>query len=94
MADDNNQLTMTSIKSHLEMIDSRNTAADQLHTGHGSRLTAMESLLLKAQPETRLADHEVRVRSLERFKYALLGALILVNALGVFIEYLLTKHGG
>ena len=86
-------LTMTQIKAHIDGQDRRNTAADQLHVEHGARLTAVEGILQQAQPISTKADVEIRLRSLERFKYTLLGAVIVINGAAAFIEYLLTHHG-
>jgi len=86
-------LTMTQIKSHIDSQDQRNAAADQLHVEHGTRLTTVEAILQQAQPITVHNDQETRLRSLERFKYTLLGAVIVINAAAAYIEYLLTHHG-
>ena len=85
-------LTLQQIKGYIDGQDKRNTAADQLHAEHGTRITAMEATLNQAQPVATKADTEVRLRSLERFKYTLLGAVVVVNAAAGFIEYLATHH--
>jgi len=85
-------LTMLSIKNHLEQLDSRNAAADELHREQSDRIRAAENVLSGANLATVLPDHEVRVRSLERFKYTLLGAVIVINGAAAYIEYLLTHH--
>jgi hypothetical protein len=88
----NLNLTMTQIKSHIDNQDQRNVAADQLHAEHGARIAAMQTILDQAQPVVTKTDFETRIRSLERFKYMLLGSVVVINiALGV-IEYLLTHH--
>ena len=86
-------LTMQSIKDHIGRLDSRNAAADQIHVEHAGRLTKIENVVLSAQPEATHKDFEVRIRSLERFKYTLFGAVIVVNAAAAFIEYLLIHKG-
>lgn len=85
-------LTMQQIKGHIEQLDSRNTAADLLHVEHGQRITAAEAALAKADLAIRLPDHEVRLRSLERFKYTLFGAVIVVNGAADYLIYLLTHR--
>ena len=85
-------LTMQQIKGHIEQLDSRNSAADQIHVEHAARIAQAESVLLTAQPVKTQADHEVRLRSLERFKYTLLGAVVVVNAAADWIFYLITRH--
>ena len=85
-------LTMTQIKSHIDSQDQRNTAADQLHVEHGARLSAIQTILDQAQPVTVQADHETRLRSLERFKYTLFGAIVVINGAAAFIEYLLSHR--
>lgn len=85
-------LTMQQIKGHIEQLDNRNAAADQIHVEHAQRITATETALARADLAVRLPDHEVRVRSLERFKYLLLGAVIVVNAAADWLVYLLTHH--
>jgi hypothetical protein len=85
-------LTMTQIKSHIDGQDQRNAAADQLHVEHGARLTSLEATVNQAQPVKVQADFEARIRSLERFKFTLLGAVIVINGAAAFIEYLLTHR--
>ena len=85
-------LTMVSIKGHLEQLDTRNASADQIHVEHGQRIAAAETVLLTANLPAVLPDHETRVRGLERFKYMLLGAVILINGAAALIEYLLSRH--
>jgi predicted component of type VI protein secretion system len=85
-------LTMTQIKAHIAAQDQRNTAADLLQAEHGTRLTAIEATLNQSQPVATHQDQENRIRSLERFKYMLLGAVIVVNTGAAYIEYLL-RHG-
>ena len=85
-------LTMQSIKGHIETLDTRNAAADQIHVEHAGRITKVESVLLAAQPEAMKTDFEIRIRSLERFKYTLFGAVIVVNAAAAYIEYLLIHN--
>lgn len=85
-------LTMQQIKGHIETLDSRNAAADQLHVEHAQRITLVETSLAKADLAVRLPDTEVRVRALERFKYTLLGAVIVVNAAADWLFYLLSHR--
>jgi len=85
-------LTLLGIRAHMEQLDSRNTAADELHREQSDRIRAAENVLSGANLATVLPDHEVRVRSLERFKYTLLGAVIVINGAAAYIEYLLTHH--
>ena len=87
-------LTMVAIQGHLGQLDTRNAAADQLNKEHGDRLTAAERILVAADLPVAMRDYEVRVRSLERFKWALMGALVLANGAAFIIEYLLTHKGG
>lgn len=84
-------LTMVSIKSHLETIDNRNSAADELHREQNDRIRKVEEIITAANLVTVIPDVEVRLRTLERFKYTLVGALVLLNGMAVFIEYLLTR---
>ena len=85
-------LTMQQIKGHIEQLDTRNSAADQLHVEHAQRIALVETALARADLAVRLPDTEVRVRSLERFKYLLLGAVIVVNGAADWLIYLLTRH--
>lgn len=85
-------LTMQQIKGHIETLDSRNAAADQLHVEHAQRITTAETTLARADLAVRLPDHEVRLRSLERFKYTLLGAVIVVNAAADWLFYVLSHR--
>jgi len=85
-------LTMQQIKSHIEALDTRNAAADLIHAEHAARLAAAESVLQQAQPVRTQQDHEVRLRSLERFKYTLLGAVVVVNGAADWIFYLLAHR--
>lgn len=86
-------LTMVSIKSHLETLDSRNSAADELHREHSDRIRKLEIITDAANSKVTHADYEVRLRGLERFKYTLFGAIIIVNGAIGFIEYLLAHKG-
>lgn len=85
-------VTLTAIRGHLEQVDTRNTAADQIHAEHAERIRATEQLVDRAGVATVIPDHEVRMRSLERFRWTLLGAVIAINALATVIEYLATRH--
>lgn len=78
-------LTMTQIKSHIAGQDTRNAAADQIHAEHGIRLTTIEAIVAQAQP----VQLGARVASLEKFKYLLLGAIIVLQAAIGVAEYLL-----
>lgn len=82
------------VLTRMERIDERNHQADQLHTDHEGRIrtaeheigkagSAVESLTAKA------ADTEGRMRSLEKFRWQVIGALITINALAVIIEWLI-----
>ena len=78
-------LTMQDIRGHIDSQDKRNTSADQLHTEHGTRLTAVEAVLAQSQP-VQLGE---RVTSLERFKFTLLGAIVALQAVFGAVEYLI-----
>ena len=80
-----------SIKGYIDQQDTRNAAADQLHVEHGARLAAAEAILQQSQPVA-MNDFEIRMRSWERFKYTLLGAVVVVNALLGVIEDYATHH--
>lgn len=86
-------LTMVSIKGHLEQLDTRNAAADELHKEQGERLRKLETAVESAKLPSTLPDYEVRLRALERFKYTLLGAVLVVNTLIALAEYALTHKG-
>lgn len=85
-------LTMQQIRSHIEQLDTRNAAADQIHVEHASRLAKVESVIAEAQPVKTLEGYGSRIASLEKFKYLLIGALIFINAIAVFVEYLLSHY--
>lgn len=70
--------------SRLHVIESRNKDADTIHTDHESRLRTLE----RAVP----TGLDNRVMSLEKFRWSLAGALLLLNALSVFIGWLVTHH--
>ena len=75
-----NDLTRSLAK--LEVIESRNTDADRLHTDHESRLRALEGAVPRGL--------EARVMALEKFRYLILGALVVIQALGVVIQLVIT----
>lgn len=88
------QDTMSKLAGHIERIDGRNEAADRLHADHEGRMRAIEQVSAQtAATATQLvkdgADKEVRVRSLEKFRWQIAGALIAINALAVVIEWLI-----
>src|SRR5262244_3301201 len=78
-------LTMQSIKSHIEQLDTRNAAADQIHVEHSARISGIQTIIDQAQPVATRTDFETRIRSLERFKFTLLGAVIVINGAAAFI---------
>lgn len=88
----NLNLTMQQVRSHIERLDSRNTAADLLHVEHGQRISAVETTLNKADLTVKLPDHETRVRSLERFKYMLFGAVVVVNGIADWVFYVISHR--
>lgn len=67
----------------LEVIESRNGDADQIHRDHETRLRALE----KAVPD----GLDGRVTALEKFAWKLTGALVLINALIFVAEWALSR---
>ena len=63
----------------MERTNERANAADQRVADHETRLRDLES----AVP----SSLEVRIMSLEKFRWQVLGALVVINALGVAIEW-------
>ena len=72
--------------SKLEVIESRNNDADRIHNDHESRLRTAEAAI-----PTGL---EGRMMSLEKFRWQVAGALLIINALAVVVEWALSRHGG
>ena len=55
-------------------------------------LTKLEVIESRNTDADRLhADHETRIRQLEKFKWQIIGALILASALGAYIGYLVGR---
>lgn len=69
---------------HLERVDTRNEAADRLHSDHESRLRILERLDITAFEK--LSD---RVSSLERWRYMMGGALVVLEVASTLALYLL-----
>jgi len=51
--------------------------------------TSLQGIIDQAQPVATRTDFENRIRSLERFKFTLLGAVFVINGAAAYIEYLL-----
>ncbi len=82
------------VLTRLERVDERNHSADQIHTDHEGRIRAGEHDLNKLQSvsETLVrdsADMQGRLRSLEKFRWQIAGALILIEILAVAVQYAL-----
>lgn len=88
---------VTRVLTKMERVDERNHQADQLHADHEGRIrtaeheigravSAVESLTAKG------ADQEGRMRSLEKFRWQVVGALVVINALAVVIEWALSHR--
>ena len=65
-------------------VDGRHDATLLTTSDHETRLRVLESA-----PSA--ADHEGRVRALEKFRYTLVGGVLMLQALAVFAEYLLSR---
>jgi hypothetical protein len=72
---------LTRSLSKLEVIESRNSDADRLHSDHEARIRSIEG----AVP----SGLEGRVMSLEKFRWQVVGALVTINGLAVVVEWLM-----
>jgi hypothetical protein len=75
------------------------TAADLYREVIGMRAEIAAALTKLAVIETRNvlseqahADQEIRLRSLERFRYSLMGAAVLAGTLAGFVSAIITSH--
>ena len=75
---------LTRSLSKLEVMESRHGDAERILADHESRRRTAEAAL-----PTGL---EGRIMSLERFRWQVVGALIVINALALAVEYFLTAH--
>jgi hypothetical protein len=85
---------LTRVLTHMERVDERNRQADQLHTDHEGRLRTAEHEVqaLTGKVDGLIkdgADQEGRMRSLEKFRWQVVGALLVINALAVIVEWIL-----
>lgn len=74
---------LTRSLSKLEVIESRNSDADRLHADHEARIRAVEGALPSSL--------EGRIMALEKFRWQLVGALVVINVLAVVVEQLLSR---
>ena len=65
----------------MERVEERSAAFDRGLADHEARMRALEN----AVP----SSLEVRIMSLEKFRYLLLGALVVIQSLGVLLEWLI-----
>ena len=72
---------LTRSLSKLEVMESRNGDADRLHADHEARVRALEN----AVP----SSLEMRIMALEKFRWQIAGALVVIQVLAVVIEYFL-----
>jgi hypothetical protein len=85
------------VLTRLERVDERNHQADMMHTDHEGRIRTAEHEMLKLTSASdgltqRAADTEGRLRSLEKFRFQVVGALFVINALAVIIEQLIRRR--
>lgn len=88
------QDTMSKLAAHIERIDGRNETADRIHADHESRIRMAEQLAAQTATNTTQlvkdgGDQEGRMRALEKFRWQIAGALIVLNALAVVVEWLI-----
>jgi len=72
---------VTAALTKMERSDARGTAIENAQADHEARLRALEN----AVP----SSLEVRIMTLEKFRWQILGALVAINALGVLVEWLI-----
>lgn len=76
------------------------TVADLYRELSGLRNDIQQALttlkVIEATAPAQLADHESRIRALERFRFSLLGAAVTisatVSALGTWIGFIISRH--
>lgn len=67
--------------SKMERTNERAAAAERAQSDHEARLRALENAIPSSL--------EVRIMTLEKFRWQVLGALLAINTLGIVIEWLL-----
>lgn len=65
----------------MERVDERGAASDRTQADHETRLRDLEN----AVP----SSLEVRIMALEKFRWQIVGALIVINVLAVLVEWLI-----
>ena len=77
------KLTLAGISSHLQSVDQRNQAADEIHRDHSSRIRKLEDAQVSEDTVSQAskAGEQARVQ----VRWALVGALL--AALGVAAQY-------
>lgn len=86
-------IRVTDISSQLGILSSNlQRTEDKIEDGIKQRADHEIRIRTLEKTPIPVTDWEVRIRSLERFKYLLLGALILINGSVVVIEYFLSRR--
>ena len=68
----------------MERVEERSAAFDRGLADHETRVRALEN----AVP----SSLEIRIMALEKFRYLILGALVVIQSLGVLLEWLIFNH--